>query len=289
MSKILVAGLWSGILAMLLTSCASPYDADFNCKCAAVYGNYDSGADGINRVMDNPKVQKQLDADPALGAYYYQILGVCELYRGMIPEAMNAFDRSLAFDPQPMTYYFRAMHYLREGKNDEAAKDIAAMERLLNEGKTGKITYYMFLLGLRPGESHDELLKNCTDVEFAQSRLAALKRQLEFNRKCPPGKLPVMILVQSPRFDQIDYGMTLDDIKAKAGEPDESYKVRKVSMAGLKAYVYRLPQENLVVELRCSRDTGRLGDIIVLPLGSYQKQEGEGRMMFRPKDAPYTL
>ncbi len=308
MKKIIVS-IFSGCLVFLLCSCASTTCADFSCKLAACYGNFDSCARDISASLADPEVRAELEKTPAAGAYYHQMLAVAELNRGMIANALTEFETSLAFQPLALTYFFRARYFLREGKNAEAADDIAAMEDLLSSPNAAEVAYYQFLLALLPGESHDEMLQLST-WDFLQSRLDHLKARLEVQKAYPPGILPVFQPVDSRRFAGISYGMTYDEMVKQLGPPSNSYPVRMSAAAimnGPTAYVYRYPEEGIAVEFRYSPETRRLGDILLFPADIYLRrgsshmpvlrpqsadlypQDSQYAPVFRPEDAPYLL
>ena len=103
----------AGIL--LLTGCLDPArEADFGCKAAAAYGNYDSAVLNITRAAEKPKVREMLREHPAAAAYYLRVLAIAEQYRGNLKESENAFRESKEFQAHPLTSFACARFALTE-------------------------------------------------------------------------------------------------------------------------------------------------------------------------------
>ena len=91
---------------IFLTGCHDPaWEANFGCKAAAAYGNYDSAVRLITRAAEKPKVREMFKENPAAAAYYLRVLAIAEQYRGNLKESENAFRESKKFQAHPLTCF----------------------------------------------------------------------------------------------------------------------------------------------------------------------------------------
>ena len=276
----------AGIL--LLTGCYGPAgDADFGCKAAAAYGNYDSAVRLITRAAEKPKVREMFKENPAAAAYYLRVLAIAEQYRGNLKESENAFRESKKFQAHPLTSFACARFALRSGEIAAAEKEIAEMEKLLGRKQPWKCNYYDFLLALLPGESHDRMLR-IPKHDFLQSRLKWLKQELASVRKLPKECLPILSGVPLPGAEKIRYGMKRTDFPTELGKParTEPLRINKHAMAGLVGYFYVLPDGKRAVCLAVSKQTDKLGKILLVP---WPPGKQPGATWLRPENDPYVL
>ncbi len=188
---------------IFLTGCHDPaWEANFGCKAAAAYGNYDSAVLNITRATEKPELREKLKVKPAAAAYYLRVLAIAEQYRGNLKESENAFRESKKFQAHPLTSFACARFALRSGEIAAAEKEIAEMEKLLGRKQPWKCNYYDFLLALLPGESHDRMLR-IPKHDFLQSRLKWLKQELASVRTLPKECLPILSGVTLPGAEKI--------------------------------------------------------------------------------------
>lgn len=273
---------------IFLTGCHDPaWEANFGCKMAAAYGNYDSAVLHITRATGKPEVREKLKAGPNAAAYYLRVLAIAEQYRGNLKESDEAFQRSEQLHPHPLTCFACARFALRSGEFAAAEKEIAEMEKLLAENRPCDFNYYDFLLALVPGEQHDKLLR-MPKSEFLRSRLAWLKKDLAAVRKLPEGCLPALSGVPLPGAEKIRYGMKRTDFPPELGQParTEALRINKHAMAGLTGYFYVLPDGKRAVCLAVSKQTDKLGNILLV---SWPPGKQRGASWGRPKNDPYVL
>ena len=273
---------------IFLTGCHDPaWEANFGCKAAAAYGNYDSAVLNITRATEKPELRDKLKERPAAAAYYLRVLAIAEQYRGNLKESEEAFRRSEQLHPHPLTCFARARFALRSGEVAAAEKEIAKMEKLLGKKEPWKFNYYDFLLALVPGEQHDKLLR-MPKSEFLRSRLDWLKKDLAAVRKLPEGCLPALSGIPLPGAEKIRYGMKRADLPPELGKPAraEALRINKHAMPGLIGHFYVLPDGKRAVCLAVSKQTDRLGEIFLVswPPG---KQRGAGWL--RSKNEPYVI
>ena len=255
----------AGIL--LLTGCYGPAgDADFGCKAAAAYGNYDSAVRLITRAAEKPKVREMFKENPAAAAYYLRVLAIAEQYRGNLKESENAFRESKEFQAHPLTSFACARFALRSGEIAAAEKEIAEMEKLLGRNRMLRIP------------KHD----------FLQSRLKWLKQELASVRKLPKECLPILSGVPLPGAEKIRYGMKRTDFPTELGKParTEPLRINKHAMAGLVGYFYVLPDGKRAVCLAVSKQTDKLGKILLVP---WPPGKQPGATWLRPENDPYVL
>ena len=272
---------------VLLSGCDPAGGANFGCKMAAAYGNYDSAVVNLTRAAKNPKVREELKERPNAAAYYLRVLAISEQYRGNLKESENAFRESKKHQAHPLTCFACARFALRSGEVAAAEKEIAEMEKLLAENRPCDFNYYDFLLALVPGERHDKMLR-MPKHEFLRSRLAWLKKELAAVRKLPGGCLPVLSGVPLPGTEKIRYGMKRADFPPELGQParTEPLRINKHAMAGLTGYFYVLPDGKRAVCLAVSKQTDRLGRIFLVP---WPPGKQRGAAWLRPKNDPYVL
>ena len=273
---------------LLLSGCHDPaWGANFGCKAAAAYGNYDSAVLNISRAAENPEVREILKERPAAAAYYLRVLGIAEQYRGNLKESERAFRESKKHLAHPLTCFACARFALRSGGIAAAEKEIAEMEKLLEENRPCGFNYYDFLLALVPGERHDKMLR-IPKPEFLRSRLEWLKRELAAVRKLPGGCLPVLSGVPLPGAEKLRFGMKRADFPPELGKPvrTESLRINKHAMRGLTGDFYVLPDGKRAVCLAVSKQTDRLGKIFLVPWPPGKQQ---GASWVRPKNDPYVV
>jgi len=274
---------------ILLSGCRSDpvWGADFGCKAAAAYGNYDSAVLRITRATKNPEVREKLKERPNAAAYYLRVLAISEQYRGNLKESEIACRESKKHQAHPLTSFACARFALRSGGIAAAEKEIAEMEKLLAENRPCDFNYYDFLLALVPGERHDQMLR-MPKSEFLRSRLDWLKRELAAIRKLPGGCLPVLSGIPLPGAEKIRYGMKRADLPPELGNParTESLRINKHAMEGLIGYFYVLPDGKRVVCLAVSKQTDRLGKIFLLSWPPGKKQSAG---WLRKENQPYVI
>ena len=272
---------------VLLTGCDPAGGANFGCKMAAAYGNYDSAVVNITRTTERPEVREKLKGSPAAAAYYLRVLGIAEQYRGNLKESENAFRESKKHQAHPLTWFACARFALRSGEIAAAEKEIAEMEKLLAENLPCDFNYYDFLLALVPGERHDKMLR-VSKPEFLRSRLEWLKHELAAVRKLPGGCLPVLSGVPLSGAEKIRYGMKRADFPPELGQPvrTEALRINKHAMPGLTGYFYVLPDGKRAVCLAVSKQTDRLGRIFLVP---WPPGKQRGASWVRPKNDPYVI
>ena len=273
---------------IFLTGCHDPaWEANFGCKAAAAYGNYDSAVRLITRAAEKPKVREMFKENPAAAAYYLRVLAIAEQYRGNLKESENAFRESKEFQAHPLTSFACARSALRSGEIAAAEKEIAEMEKLLGRKQPWKCNYYDFLLALLPGESHDRMLR-IPKHDFLQSRLKWLKQELASVRKLPKECLPILSGVPLPGAEKIRYGMKRTDFPTELGKParTEPLRINKHAMAGLVGYFYVLPDGKRAVCLAVSKQTDKLGKILLVP---WPPGKQPGATWLRPENDPYVL
>ena len=273
---------------IFLTGCHDPaWEANFGCKAAAAYGNYDSAVLNITRAAEKPKVREMLREHPAAAAYYLRVLAIAEQYRGNLKKSENAFRESKKFQAHPLTCFACARFALRSGEIAAAEKEIAEMEKLLGRKQPWKCNYYDFLLALLPGESHDRMLR-IPKHDFLQSRLKWLKQELASVRKLPKQCLPILSGVPLPGAEKIRYGMKRTDFPTELGKParTEPLRINKHAMAGLVGYFYVLPDGKRAVCLAVSKQTDKLGKILLVP---WPPGKQPGATWLRPENDPYVL
>ncbi|MBO4649043.1 MAG: hypothetical protein J5806_12905 [Lentisphaeria bacterium] len=274
---------------ILLSGCYQDpaWEANFGCKMAAAYGNYDSAVRNISRAAENPKVREKLKGSPAAAAYYLRVLAISEQYRGNLKESENAFRESKKHQAHPLTCFACARFALRSGEVAAAEKEIAEMEKLLAENRPCDFNYYDFLLALVPGESHDKMLR-VTKPDFLRSRLEWLKKELAAVRKLPVGCLPVLSGVPLPGAEKIRYGMKRTDFPPELGKParTEPLRINRHAMAGLTGYFYVLPDGKRAVCLAVSKRTDKLGKVVLVP---WPPGKPRGASWVRPKNDPYVV
>ena len=225
--------------------------------------------------------------NPAAAAYYLRVLAIAEQYRGNLKESENAFRESKKFQAHPLTSFACARFALRSGEIAAAEKEIAEMEKLLGRKQPWKCNYYDFLLALLPGESHDRMLR-IPKHDFLQSRLKWLKRELASVRKLPKECLPILSGVPLPGAEKIRYGMKRTDFPTELGKParTEPLRINKHAMAGLVGYFYVLPDGKRAVCLAVSKQTDKLGKILLVP---WPPGKQPGATWLRPENDPYVL
>ncbi len=274
---------------ILLSGCRSDpvWGTDFGCKAAAAYGNYDSAVLRITRATKNPEVREKLKERPNAAAYYLRVLAISEQYRGNLKESEIAFRESKKHQAHPLTSFACARFALRSGEVATAEKEIAEMEKLLAENRPCDFNYYDFLLALVPGESHDRMLR-IPKHDFLQSRLKWLKRELASVRTLPKECLPMLSGVPLPGAEKIRYGMKRTDFPTELGKParTEPLRINKHAMAGLVGYFYVLPDGKRAVCLAVSKQTDKLGKILLVP---WPPGKQPGAAWLRPENDPYVL
>jgi len=273
---------------IFLTGCHDPaWEANFGCKAAAAYDNYDSAVLNITRATEKPELREKLKVKPAAAAYYLRVLAIAEQYRGNLKESENAFRESKEFQAHPLTSFACARFALRSGEIAAAEKEIAEMEKLLGRKQPWKCNYYDFLLALLPGESHDRMLR-IPKHDFLQSRLKWLKQELASVRKLPKECLPILSGVPLPGAEKIRYGMKRTDFPTELGKParTEPLRINKHAMAGLVGYFYVLPDGKRAVCLAVSKQTDKLGKILLVP---WPPGKQPGATWLRPENDPYVL
>ncbi|MBE6373722.1 MAG: hypothetical protein E7055_16840 [Lentisphaerae bacterium] len=272
----------------MLTGCLDPArEADFGCKAAAAYGNYDSAVLNITRAAEKPKVREMLREHPVAAAYYLRVLAIAEQYRGNLKESENAFRESKKHQAHPLTCFALARFALRSGEVALAEKEIVEMESLLSRKEPWKFNYYDFLLALLPGEQHDKMLR-IPKHDFLRSRLKWLKQELAAVRKLPEGCLPALSGVPLPGAGKLCYGMKRTDFPPELGKPTgtEALRINKHAMPGLVGYFYVLPDGKRAVCLAVSKQTDRLGDIFLV---SWPLRMQRGAAWVRSKNEPYVI
>ena len=273
---------------IFLTGCHDPaWEANFGCKAAAAYGNYDSAVLNITRATEKPELRDKLKERPAAAAYYLRVLAIAEQYRGNLKESEIAFRESKKHQAHPLTCFACARFALRSGEVAAAEKEIAEMEKLLAENRPCDFNYYDFLLALVPGERHDKMLR-VPKSEFLRSRLAWLKKELAAVRKLPGGCLPMLSGVPLPGAEKIRFGMKRTDFPPELGQPvrTEALRINKHAMPGLTGYFYVLPDGKRAVCLAVSKQTDRLGRIFLVPWPPGKKP---GASWVRPKNDPHVV
>ena len=270
---------------IILSGCRS--EADFGCKAAAAYGNYDSAVLHITRAAKKTKVLEMLREHPAAAAYYLRVLAISEQYRGNLKESENAFRESKKHQAHPLTSFACARFALRSGEVATAEKEIAEMESLLGRKDSWNFNYYDFLLALVPGEQHDKMLR-VSKPDFLRSRLNWLKKELAAVRKLPRGCLPVLSGVPLPGAGKLRYGMKQTDFPPELGKPTETevLRISKYAMPGLIGYFYVLPDGKRAVCLAVSKQTDRLGKILLVSWPPGKKRDAG---WVRSKNKPYVI
>jgi len=272
---------------VLLSGCDPAGGANFGCKMAAAYGNYDSAVVNITRTTENPKVRRKLKERPNAAAYYLRVLAISEQYRGNLKESENAFRESKKHQAHPLTCFACARFALRSGEVAAAEKEIAEMEKLLAENRPCDFNYYDFLLALVPGESHDKMLR-VTKPDFLRSRLEWLKKELAAVRKLPGGCLPVLSGVPLSGAEKLRYGMKRTDFPPELGQVarTEPLRINRHAMQGLTGYFYVLPDGKRAVCLAVSKQTDKLGKVVLVP---WPPGKPRGASWVRPKNDPYVV
>ena len=273
---------------LLLSGCYDPaWEADFGCKAAAAYGNYDSAVRDITLAAEKPKVREMFKEYPTAAAYYLRVLAIAEQYRGNLKESENAFRESKKHQAHPLTSFACARFALQSGGIAAAEKEIAEMESLLGRKQPWKCNYYDFLLALLPGEQHDRMLR-MNPHDFLRSRLKRLKQELAAVRKLPKGCLPVLSGILLPGVEKIRYGMKRTDFPPELGKParTDPLRINKHAMTGLTGYFYVLPNGKRAVCLAVSKQTDKLGKILLVP---WPPGKPPGATWLRPENDPYVL
>ena len=253
---------------LLLLSGCSWHVIDFGCKMAAVHSCYDAMPEYFEREYAKEDERKYIEENPVRAAYFYRFLGICERFRNNKEMAQKAFDKSLAFCENPLTYYHLAKFALRERDIENAGKYINSMENAIAEKIYYHVNYYEFLLTGLTWQEYEKLIKNKTTIEsFYVERCDFLKKTLAKVKNMPSDILPALHNIALENAEKIRYGMKYAEVEKLLGKP----KFQSEDFRGAKKCFYLINNQNALYICLLFSANGSLGDIAFCRRSKYGK------------------